>query len=147
MPAMNLSQIKQAISSTQVMRDLKPIEFADPDGLADSLVQYFLSEKKDLKATQLRKIFQSIKTIQRRIEPEINKNATYKDKAFDRNDVANVMVNLAYARGRRLIPDDFYTILTECLSRQKLQTNEDFIRVAEFTEAILAYYKFRGGAS
>jgi CRISPR/Cas system CSM-associated protein Csm2 small subunit len=32
-----------------------------------------------------------------------------------------------------------------CLSAQKLKTNDDFIRLAEFVEAILAYHKYRYG--
>jgi CRISPR-associated protein Csm2 len=129
------------------MRALEVTEFSEEDGLADSLVQYFVSERKELKATQLRKIFQAIKIIQRKIEPQIRKNSKVAEERFDRSAVAGLMVNLAYAKGRRLIPDDFYNILKQCLSQQKLQTNEDFMRVADFTEAILAYYKFRGGSS
>lgn len=147
MAAMTIDQIKDKIARLNTMHELQPIGFAEENGLADSLVQYFLNERKELKATQLRKIFSSIKTIQRQIEPQIRKDASFGEKRFDRNDIATLLVNLAYARGRRLIPDDFYNILSQCLSQSKLQTNEDFMRVADFTEAILAYYKFRGGAS
>lgn len=146
MSGMKLNQIEQKIASLHTMRALKPTEFSEVDGLADSLVQYFMNQGKSLKATQLRKVFQSIKTIQRNLEPEIRKNARVAEEAFDRSAVATLMVNLAYAKGRRLIPDEFYNILTQCLSQQKLQTNEDFMRVAQLTEAILAYYKFRGGS-
>jgi CRISPR-associated protein Csm2 len=147
MAAMTIDQIKEKIANLRTMHELQPIGFAEENGLADSLVQYFLSDRKELKATQLRKIFSSIKTIQRQIEPKIRKDPGFGEKRFDRNDIATLLVNLAYAKGRRLIPDDFYNILGQCLSQQKLQTNEDFMRVADFTEAILAYYKFRGGAS
>jgi CRISPR-associated protein Csm2 len=147
MAALSIDQIKQRITALRFMRELDPTAFAEEEGLADSLVQHFKNQRKDLKATQLRKVFQSIKMIQRQIEPEIRKNQAYKNGAFNRATIAGVMVNLAYAKGRNLIPEDFYNIMKQCLSQQKLQNNEDFIRVAEFTEAILAYYKFRGGSS
>ncbi len=147
MAAMNIKQIKSTLADVGTMKDLEPIDFAEQNGLADSLVQYFIHEGETLKATQLRKIFSSIKSIQRELEPQIRKNKDIKKDHFDRSDIATLLVNLAYAKGRRLIPDDFYDILSQCLSQKKLRTNADFIRVAEFTEAILAYYKFRGGAS
>lgn len=147
MAAMSIDQIKREINGLPTMSDLSQIKFAEENGLADSLVQYFLREKNVLKANQLRKIFSAIKLIQRGIEPEIRKNEKVKEVRFERETIAPLLVNLAYARGRGLIPEDFYTILTQCLSQQKLQTNDDFIRVAQFTEAILAYYKFRGGTS
>ena len=140
MAAKTMSQIESAIAKLSTMQDLEPIDFAEENGLADSLVQILISERESLKATQLRKIFTSIKSIQRQIEPEIRKSPGAQEKRFERNNIATLLVNLAYAKGRRLIPDNFY-------SQQKLQTNADFMRVAEFTEAILAYYKFRGGAS
>lgn len=149
MAAMTITQIQKQIADLRIMRDLKPTDFSEEDGLADSLVQYFLSEskekkgKKELKINQLRKVFHSIKSIQRSLEPKIRKRSDVKDMAFDRSMIATLQVNLAYARGRQLIPEEYYDIMKQCLSQQKLQTNEDFMRVADFSEAILAYYKFR----
>ena len=145
MSTQSIEQIRNKIKGMGTMRQLDQLAFAEENGLADSLVQHFMSGRGDLKANQLRKVFGAIKLIQRQLEPEIRKDEKVKDKAFDRTTIAPLLVNLAYARGRKLIPEEFYSILADCLSQPKLQTNEDFIRVAQFTEAILAYYKFRGG--
>ena len=147
MAEMTFKQIWDEVNTLTKMSNLNQIKFAEENGLADSLVQYFLKERNVLKANQLRKVFSAIKLIQRKIEVEIGKNEKVKEETFEREAIAPLLVNLAYARGRGLLPKEFYEILTLCLSKQKLRTNEDFMRVAQFTEAILAYYKFRGGTS
>lgn len=157
--AMSIEAIKQEIKKVAPMTKLEPTHFSEEDGLADSLVQYLFTKAKqkkdkklkgddkkknyDLKSTQLRKVFDPIKALQRTLQRDINRKPETGAEPFDRSKIARLMVNLAYARGRALLPDDFYDILKICLQPDKLQTNQDFIRVAEFVEAIMAYYKFR----
>lgn len=125
--------VKQRIERLDAMHELAPRDFAYEDGLANQLAKGF--GKEELKATQLRKIFHALKDVERRV-----KHKTAQD-AFDAQDVSLMMPNLAYAYGRGLIPEEFYQILRLCL-RDKVKTNEDFLRSVQFIEAVLAYHKF-----
>jgi CRISPR-associated protein Csm2 len=137
MPAFTIGEVKQRIEKLGSMSELPEEDFCEEDGLADSLAQRF--KKDELKATQLRKVFRELKAIQRGIKRESLGDP------FDRRKVVGMMPTLAYASGRGLIPKDFYDIIKMCLSPQRLQTNEDFLRVDDFVTAILAYHKFRHG--
>lgn len=142
MNAKHINEIKSKLIGVE-MHTIETTAFAEEYGLADSLVIHLRKQRNPLKANQLRKVFQSIKNIERDLSPKIRKNSKVKEEDFNRADIATIMVNLAYARGRKLIPSDFYDILTQCLSHNQLKRNKDFIRLAEFVEAVLAYYKLR----
>lgn len=134
---MTIDQVKEQITAVRFMHQLDPVKFAEPDGMADSLAQRL--GKDALKATQLRRVFQDVKSLDRKIR---NKSGS-EDDLFKRANIAKLIVNLAYVRGRDLIPKDFYDILMLCLDQKRLQVNKDFLQVADFIEAILAYHKFR----
>jgi CRISPR-associated protein Csm2 len=89
---------------------------------------------KELKATQLRRFFHKIKQIQRQVE------MTGK---FKYEQVASVMPVLAYARGRKLIPEEFYELMKLCFGSEKCKSPEDFLAAASFLEAVMAYHKYR----
>ncbi|MBU1207731.1 MAG: type III-A CRISPR-associated protein Csm2 [Proteobacteria bacterium] len=111
-------------------------EFAEQDKLADQLAAEF---RTSLKPTQLRKIFHAIKAIERRFKGEDD------SKRFDPQDKVEVRLlvpELAYARGRDLIPQKFYELMRQCLSEQKLQSLGDFRRLAQLLTALLAYHKY-----
>ncbi len=57
-------------------------------------------------------------------------------------EVRLLVPELAYARGRDLIPQKFYDLMRRCLSDPKLQTVGDFRRLAELLTALLAYHKY-----
>jgi CRISPR type III-A-associated protein Csm2 len=58
-------------------------------------------------------------------------------------NLLGIMPELAYARGRKLIPNKFYRIMKACLRNQSLVTVGDFRLFLEFLTAVLAYHKFR----
>jgi len=122
-------RILEEIKRLQKMRELDMEKICVPGGYADKLAKEF----KNLKPTQLRKFFQEIKTIER--------NIRRKEQRFNYANVVKIFPLLAYAKGRNLIPDEFYRLLKSCLSKEKLETNEDFLKVAKFMTAILAYHK------
>jgi CRISPR type III-A-associated protein Csm2 len=134
-----IAEVKKRFSGLQRMGDLRTDEFAEEGGLADSLAVEF---GVDLKPTQLRKVFSEIKRIRRQVEREA-RNEAERQQSFDRTRLLKLMPTLAYSVGRRLIPEDFYDILKLSLGRERLQTNADFIRAADFIEAVLAYHKYR----
>ena len=134
----NASDIQEVINHIQSLnriRDLKVEEFADEGGLADRVVRAIHTDK--LKPTQLRKVFHTLKIIQQRVQREAP------TEPFDITELLKLMPVLAYAVGRELIPREFYQLLREVFHRNKLQTNEDFLRAFDFVEAILAYHKYR----
>jgi len=131
-----IQQVKEKIKGMSCMSELKQTDFGEEGGLADSLV----SDKKfreALKPTQLRKIFDELKSIYRKVKKED------KEKDFtEHTRVMKLITMLAYSCGRELIPMDFYDIMTTGLKR--LKKNEDFLWLHEFVEAILAFHKLRG---
>jgi CRISPR type III-A-associated protein Csm2 len=130
-PAEVLEEIKKLSS----MSALDPAQFGEEGGLADSLV---LDEnfRKELKPTQLRKVFDELKSIYRRVKGK-------DEEKFERKEVSKLLTMLAYSCGRGLIPKDFYDIMKMCLSKEKLQTVEDFLRFHDYFEAIIAFHKYR----
>jgi CRISPR-associated protein Csm2 len=111
-------------------------EFAGPEQLADQLAQEFLTS---LKPTQLRKTFHTIKAIERQFKADND------SKPLDSHDKVRMRLlvpELAYARGRDLIPKRFYELMRRCLSDQKLQTVGDLRRLSELLTALLAYHKY-----
>lgn len=141
----SIREVKEKIQELSAMSELDPSLFCEEEGLADSLIQKFKEQRKDLKPTQLRKVFQELKAIQRavlrKIIVEEDKKLPFADEY--RTKVVKLMPYLAYSVGRGLIPKDFYELIKLCLSTEKLKTYGDFLRVADFVETIMAYHKFR----
>jgi len=113
------------------MKDLAVERFAEEGGLADSLAREFGDK---LKPTQLRKVFHQLKSLKMKVKRE---------RKFERSDLVKLLPTLAYATGRGLMPKDFYDLMKECIHRDRLQDSEDFLRFAEFLEALLAFHKYR----
>ena len=130
-----VTEVKQQVERLRRMNDLSPTDFAEEGGLADSLAREFGDK---LKPTQLRKVFTEIKRIRREVEHKMPPEAV-----FEQTKLMRLMPTLAYAVGRELLPRDFYDILKLSFGRQRVQTNADFLRAADFVEAIVAYHKYR----
>ena len=131
MAAYEVKQVLEEMKRLTRMKDLDPSKYCEEEGYADSLAQKI--GKDELKPTQLRKVFHALKDIQR----------TLKSQPFDRSQVMKLIPELAYALGRGLIPKPFYDLMRICLSKEKLQNNDDFERLMDFLTAILAYHKMR----
>ena len=87
--------------------------------------------KGSLKMTQLRRVFHQIKKIQRYIE---------KDKDY-REPIYETYPLLAYNKGRKNIPEDFYNLIVNLLDLS--ERNKDIAeQTVKFVEAIVAYYKY-----
>jgi CRISPR-associated protein Csm2 len=57
-----------------------------------------------------------------------------------RVNIIRLTPQLAYAKGRSLIDEDFYQISKELLS--KVDSPEDFKKFADIMEAIVAYHRY-----
>ncbi|RMB00042.1 type III-A CRISPR-associated protein Csm2 [Hydrogenothermus marinus] len=126
------TEIKKANKLSEV---LKPETFAIPNGWADEIVRQLKKGKSgtSLKTSQLRKIFAEIKDI---CDKKI------KGLSEDNTELYLLYPKLAYAKGRNLLPKDFYNLLVACLDKLKNSTDkEDFKAFEEFMTAIVAYNK------
>jgi len=126
------SEILQKVTSLNRMSDLDPNLFSEEGGYAEVLAKDLRGK---LKATQLRKVFHAIKRI------DIGLKGEKDDKPVDRTDLNRLLPELAYAKGRGLVPQEFYDLMKAILSRQRTQTVSDFRRTVEFLTAVLAYHK------
>lgn len=130
-----VSRVLKEIRSKEMLRELDVKEFADENGYADTLAKKF---GRELKTTQLRKFFGAIK----RIEGDL------KEKRWDeiKADFFLLKPKLANAKGRGLIPEEFYEFMKICMSKVDVgsdnEKKENFQRMIEFIEAVVAYHKY-----
>jgi len=132
---MAIDQVIQEVKKLDRMSGLPLEKFAEEGGYADQVAQ---AVKDDLKPTQLRKVFHTLKQIEMNLRRE-NPDAPFSDH---QTKLLTLTPELAYARGRGLLPQKFYELLRECLKASRLQTVGDFRRCFAFVEAILAYHKY-----
>ena len=114
--------------------ELKVEEFAPPGKWADTIAR-----KQDMKTTQLRKVFTTIKQIDLKVKGEKD------DKDFSDPSLYMLVPHLAYAKARKFISDDFYELIKTIIGdgrEGKIKKVKDFRRFAEFMTAIVAYHKF-----
>jgi len=133
---LNWRQIKEMITSFTSTVQIPIESYAEENGWADSFILDLKRNNAEIKATQLRRFFHRVKQIQSRIETT---------DTFDRSEIAGLMPMLAYARGRKLIPEDFYDLMKLCFGSERCKTKEDFLASASFLEAVMAYHKYHAG--
>lgn len=126
-----IEEIKHKIKNANSLREvLKPEDFAKPDGWADKIAK---GVQNKLKTNQLRKIFAEAKEIC---------DMKIKNPESDSTKIYLLYPKLAYAKGRDLIPRDFYDLIKVCLDKLvKSKDKEDFKMFKEFLTAIVAYNK------
>jgi len=105
-------------------------EILKPNGLADKIAREL---RRDLKSTQLRKVFDKIKEI----ENALNRGEDYKSKILE------LYPKLAYSTGRKLMPRKFFNLLTLLLEKAE-RDREDAKMVVRLITAIVAYSKLYG---
>lgn len=134
---LNKENIIGELKKQGTLSELLPLEqFAEPGKVADELAKDF---KDKLKPTQLRKVFHALKEMERDFK---GRKDDEKLRSEDKIKIYPLAPELAYARGRDLIPQDFYELMRLCLSSEKLDTIGDFRRLVQFLTAILAYHKY-----
>ena len=132
-----IKEVIQKINSLQSLNQLDVKEIAKEGGYAEQVAKSL----KDLKTTQLRKLFGEIKENERKLNE--------KDWKDIEADFYMIRPNLAYAKARRLVPDDFFKLMSVCMSKvdsgSDEQKKENYRRFVQFLEAIVAYHKYHGG--
>ncbi len=132
-----IRDITKKIGSLQNMSELDEKTIAEENGYAESVARdrYI---KKHLKTTQLRKIFDRAKTIER--------NLNEQGWGAVRSDFYMLRPELAYAKARELIPDQFFRLMDACMKQVDKGDNEqkerNYARFVRFLEAIVAYHKY-----
>lgn len=122
-------EVTKKINKLNCLKEYDVDDFVRFDGDVDILTRQLKND--DIKTTQLRKFFAAVKEIN--LETKTKNWNELKVKFF------LLMPKLAYAKGRKLISEDFYNLLESAMN--KVQSKEDFNRFVEFLEAIVAFYK------
>lgn len=115
---------------------ISPKDFADQGQVADVIA---IELKDKMKPTQLRKFFHAVKEKERRVKGD--KDSDNISSAIN-TELRLLIPELAYAKGRELITQDFYDLMRCCLSAETLKTVGDLRVFMQFLTAILAYHKF-----
>lgn len=132
-----IRDIIKKIDSLQNMSELDEKTIAEENGYAESVARD-RDIKKRLKTTQLRRIFDRAKTIERNLN----------DQDWDavQSDFYMLRPELAYAKARKLIPDQFFRLVDACMKQVDKGDNEqkrsNYARFVRFLEAIVAYHKY-----
>ncbi|MDD1730334.1 MAG: type III-A CRISPR-associated protein Csm2 [Methanospirillum sp.] len=133
----DISSELEMIKTKKDLSELSVEEISKADGIAEKLAKSF---KGSLKTTQLRKFFDNIASNQERL-----KTGEWKEIE---SDFYMIRPNLAYAKGRRLIPEDFFVLVSLCLERVHTQgaseerIKENYDRFVALMQALVAYSKY-----
>ena len=131
-----ISNILKKINELNMLKELNRKTFADEGGYADKIASN--RSLKYLKTTQLRKFFGAIKEME----------SNLKEGGWDQveGDFYLLKPKLANAKGRSLIPIEFYEFMKTCMSKVDVGSEKDkeenFRRFVEFLEAVVAYHKY-----
>ncbi len=138
----DIEPVIRRIKELKQLADLPVEEISKEDGIAEKLAKD-RNFRGNLKTTQLRKFFDTIVSNQERL----------KSGGWDliESDFHMIRPNLAYAKGRKLIPDDFFHLVSACLEKvnppgtDDTQRKENYKRFVELMQALVAYIKYYGG--
>lgn len=122
--------------NSKTFKDVSAKDFAPPGKWAETVAKEQVG--REMKTTQLRKIFTSIKQMELKAKAK-NAGAAFEDPA-----IFMLIPHLAYAKARGFIKADFFTLIKSIIgdgSSGKIKTVEDFQRFVEFMTAIVAYHK------
>lgn len=128
----NVKEITEEIRRKESFKDVKVEDFAKAGGWADVIAKKLGSE---MKTNQLRKVFNAIKLMDQKAKGRSD------EEEFNEPDLYMLMPQLAYAKARKLIDDDFYTLIKTVINEKKIKDVSDFRRFTQFMTAIIAYHK------
>ncbi|HJK07001.1 MAG TPA: type III-A CRISPR-associated protein Csm2 [Methanocorpusculum sp.] len=129
-----LDHLKSVLGSKD-FSELSYEEIAKQDGIAEKLAR----QRGALKVTQLRKFFDQVKKIELNLSDKDWTDAVTRDFFMLRPQ-------LAYAKGRDLISQEFFEQMSFCLDKVNASVNkpEAYRRFSSLVEATVAYRKYHG---
>jgi len=116
--------------------EIEVTDFAPPKKWADLIAKEYLG--KEMKTTQLRKVFTTIKQIEIKVKGKKDMDP------FDDPALYMMLPHLAYAKARGFIKSEFYDLVKTIVGdgeSGKIKSVKDFKRFSEFMTAIVAYHK------
>ena len=132
-----LEDVQNKINGLKSLKYYEIEDFVKFDGDADKLTAELKSD--DIKTSQLRKFFAAVKEI----EMYVKEKGDWDEKA--KMDFYLLMPKLAYAKGRKVISEDFFNLMKISMEKvgsgDKKDTLDDFLRFVQFLEAIVAFFK------
>lgn len=131
-----MDQIISAINGKGSFGEIAVTEFAPADKWADVIAKHYLG--KEMKTTQLRKVFTIIKQMDIRVKGKKDTDP------FDDPALYMMVPHLAYAKARGFIKSEFYELIKTIIGdgkSGKIKKVKDFKRFSEFMTAIVAYHK------
>ena len=133
----DIDVILKGIEKLDMFKDLDIKLLADEGEYADTLA----NKLRNMKTTQLRRFFGAVK--------EIESNLNGKNWEDVEADFYLLKPKLAYAKGRKLIPAEFYEVVKTSMNKVDVGNNQDKIAnykmFVRFLESIVAYHKFYWG--
>jgi CRISPR-associated protein Csm2 len=133
----DIDKILKGIEKLDMFKDLDIKLLADEGEYADTLA----NKLRNMKTTQLRRFFGAVK--------EIESNLNVKNWEDVEADFYLLKPKLAYAKGRKLIPAEFYEVVKTSMNKVDVGNNQDKIAnykmFVRFLESIVAYHKFYWG--
>ena len=129
-----LDHLKSVLGSKE-FSELSYEEIAKQNGIAERLAK----QKGALNVTQLRKFFDQVKKIELNLSDKDWTDAVTRDFFMLRPQ-------LAYAKGRDLISQEFFEQMSFCLDKVNASVNkpEAYRRFSSLVEATVAYRKYHG---
>ncbi|HDQ07605.1 MAG TPA: type III-A CRISPR-associated protein Csm2 [Methanoculleus sp.] len=131
--------VMSEINKVSDLADLSIEAIAGPDGIAEQAAKIMKSQRAALNPTQLRKFFDTIIKIKEK----------QSEGGWERgeNDFFMLYPTLAYAKGRKTIPDEFYNLTTTCLKKIPSEKGPDqsvdnYNRFVNLMESLVAYSKY-----
>jgi CRISPR-associated protein Csm2 len=135
----DILNILKEIGELKTLKEMDVKKMANEEGYADKLA---LRLRGRMKTTQLRRFFGAIKDI----EKDLNDKKRWEDIEVN---FYLLKPKLAYAKGRKLIPEEFHEVVKLSMNKIDIgETNEkieNYKRFVQFLESIVAYHKFHGG--
>lgn len=130
-----ITEIRRANSLKEVFL---PEKYALADGWAYKTANVLLARsrdnsKKGMNVNQIRKIYNELRSI----ADNIKMNNKLDDDS--KNRIMLIMPQVAYAKGRGVVTQEFYNLMKECISLKKIKQKEDFISFFNFFKAVVAY--------
>ncbi len=132
-----MDKIISVINEKGSFGEIAVTEFAPPGKWADVIAKDHLG--KEMKTTQLRKVFTAIKQM------DLKVRGRQDDDNFSDHALFMLVPQLAYAKARGFINKDFYELIRTIIGdgqKGKIKNVKDFKRFSEFMTAIVAYHKF-----
>jgi len=130
---------KEAGEFIKKLKEMKSLEELDIEEIArkDGWAEKLAEEWKEMKTHQLRRVFDEIKDIERKLKTE----------SWDRIKPRFYMIRpyVAFAMNRNLVPKDFFKVIDRCMVKIDVGDEEtkkrNYGRFVKLLEAIVAYHK------